>query len=101
MDGPLYKWDGTYCGFVRNGYLFDANSEYKGWIEEGGDAWDSHGRFIGELVDENYILRRSTQAQPANRVARVQPVSPVTPVGRVNRVGRVGRAGSDDALEDW
>lgn len=97
----LYTWDGRYCGFIRNGYLFDTDAEYRGWVDNDGDAFDASGNFIGELVDENYILRRTTRAQPARRAPRATPARPSIPARRANRVGRARRASTVDALAEW
>ncbi|WP_432280472.1 4-fold beta flower protein [Tropicimonas omnivorans] len=97
---PLYTWAGRYCAFIRNGWIFDRHSHYLGWLTEDGKAWERDGSFLGELVDENYILRRTAMAIPARRAVRPSPARPATPAARVNRAGRVSRAGRIDALEE-
>lgn len=97
---PLYTWSGQYCAFIRNGRIFDQHSDYLRWVTEDGKAWRRDGNFWGELVDENYILRRSSMAIPAWRSVRTTPARPATPAAKVNRVGRVPRAGRVDALEE-
>lgn len=97
---PLYTWAGQYCAFIRNGRIFDRHSNYLGWLTEDGRAWRRDGSFWGELVDENYILRRTNMVTPARRAVRAIPARPATPARRVNRVGRVSRVGHVDALEE-
>lgn len=97
---PLYTWAGQYCAFIRNGRIFDRHSAYLGWVTEDGRAWRRDGSFLGELVDENYILRRTSMAIPGRRAARATPARPATPVARANRAGRASRAGCVDALEE-
>ncbi len=100
MKAPLYKWSGQYVGFISGGNLFDASSTYLGWVDEEGRCWSSSGSFLGELVEENYVLRRTTMVPPVPKVPKVPPVPPVPPVAKVNRVGKVGRVGWTDALAD-
>lgn len=96
----IYRWRGRYFGFILNGRLFDANSKYMGWVEDDGWVWRHDGRFVGELVEESYVLRCTNMVEPVARVARVPPVTPVAPVPPVDRVGRVERVGWSDALDD-
>ena len=100
MKDPLFKWSGEYAGFIYGGRLFDASSDYIGWIEDDGRCWDSGGAFLGELVEGSYVLRRSAMATPASRAARAHPATPAMPARRADRAGRATRAGWDDALED-
>lgn len=97
---PLYTWTGRYCAFISNGWIFDRQSHYLGWLTEDGKAWGRDGSFLGELVDENYILSRTTMATPARRAVRAIPAPPATPAARVNRAGRASRAGRVDVLEE-
>lgn len=90
----LYSWDGRYFGFVSNGRVFDANSRYVGWVEDDGRAWRADGSFLGEMVDDSYILRNINIAEPARRARRGQPGRPGVrgrPGDRGARAKRVGR----------
>lgn len=89
MTTPIYRWNGEYFGFLRNGRLFNASSEYLGWVTEDGRVWKTDGKFLGEIEDENYILRRTSMATPA------------TPARKANRAGRASRAGRIDALDEF
>jgi len=96
---PIFRWNGQYWGFESNGHLFNSRGEYRGWIENDGNAWRHDGSYLGELVDDNYILRLTLKIEPVPRVPRVPPISPVRPVPSVNRVGRVPRVSYEDPLE--
>lgn len=100
MKNPVFKWSGEYAGFIYNGYLFDRDSNYLGWIEKDGRVWKADGQFLGELVDNNYILRSEMQIEPVSRIPRVEPVSPISPVSPIDRVGRIDRVGYADSI-DW
>ena len=98
MKTPLYAWSGQYLGFLYRERIFDARSNYLGWVADDGRCWKSNGAFLGEVVEGKYILRRSSMATPVPRVPKTAPVKPVSPVPRTNRTGRVGRTGWVDAL---
>jgi len=100
MTTPIYKWNGEYSGFIHSDRLFDAHSKYLGWVDDDGRVWRSDGTFLGEIVEENYILRRTTMVEPVPKVPKVPPVPPVAPVPKINRVGRVKKVGWKDALEE-
>ena len=97
----IYRWNGEYFGFIRNDKLFNASSEYLRCITEDGRVWREDGSFLGEIEDENYILRRTSMVTPVTRVPKVTPPTPATPARRVNRAGRVSRVGSVDALDEF
>ncbi len=99
MDGPLYRWSGEYFGFFRSGCFFRADSEYLGWVSDDGRVWQADGTFLGELVDQNYVLRRRSMAEPARRARRARPARPARPARKANRAGRARRSSWDDALD--
>lgn len=93
MKTPIYKWSGNYWGFVYNGRLFDKNANYSGWINDQGRAWSKDGSYLGEIVQENYILRNASRVELVNRAAKVAPVSPIPPIPKINRIGKIGKVG--------
>lgn len=97
----IYRWNGEYFGFLKRDRLFNAVGDYLGWVTEDGRVWRADGSFLGEICNENYILRKTNQVTPVKRVARVRPVKPVPPVRQVNRVGRVRKVGWVDALNEF
>ncbi|WP_158144290.1 4-fold beta flower protein [Vibrio metschnikovii] len=98
---PIYRWNGQYFGFIKNDRLFNASSQYLGWVTEDGRVWRRNGTFLGEVENENYILKRTSMATPANRAVRATPATPVTPARRANRAGKALRAGRIDALDEF
>ncbi len=96
----IFRWDGRYFGFIHGGNLFDAAGSYLGW-SDGEWVWRADGTFLGEVVDDDHILRNETQVEPVPQVPRVPPVPPVPPIPEIDRVGRVPLAGWKDALEDF
>ena len=98
---PIYRWSGEFFGFIYNGKFFDADSNFLGWTDDENRVWRADGTFLGEIVDDNYILRRTTMIEPVPRVPKVPPVPPVPPVPRVDRVGHVPKVGWEDALDEY
>jgi hypothetical protein len=99
MKTPVYKWSGKYWGFISNNKLFDQNATYCGWIDEDNRVWNTDGFFLGEVIDENYILRKNMKMQPMNKIPKMAPMQPMPPLPRMDRVGRISRLGWDDVLE--
>ena len=97
----IYRWNGRYFGFIRNDRLFAADSTYLGWLDDDGRVWEANGNFLGEIVDDNYILRRTSMATPARRARRATPATPAAPARAANRAGRASRAGWVDALDKF
>ena len=97
----IFRRNGQYFGFIRNGRIFAADSSYIGWLDDDGRVWEAGGNFLGEIVDEKYILRRNNMATPARRAARTRPATPATPARPANRAGRAPRAGWSDALNKY
>lgn len=94
----IYKWNGEYFGFISGDNLFDTNSNWIGWIEDKG-AWRANGEFLGEIYDNNYILRNRTKAQPLPKPPHNPPICPIPPVPSIKRDKREPLAGLYDALE--
>jgi hypothetical protein len=84
----IFKWNGQYAGFISDGYVFDPSARYLGWVEESGHVYGIHGRYVGELVDQNYIMRnlRKTPQLPKPPItAIIHPKAPVPPLARPPR----------------
>lgn len=97
----LFRWDGQHFGFISNGHIFSADSEYLGWVEEDDSVWGNDGRYLGELTEENYLLRNTSRMQPMMRMTRMTPISPMLPLSPMNRMGKMGRMGWVDALDEF
>ncbi|NBC12510.1 MAG: hypothetical protein GVY09_04025 [Gammaproteobacteria bacterium] len=95
---PLFRWSGLFIGFLVDGWLFDAGGIYLGWQDAAGRVWYHDGRYLGETVDEHYVLRRVALAEPVPQPRRVPPVTPELPLPPPNRVARPPRPGWTDAL---
>ena len=98
---PIFRWNGEYFGFMYSNRLFDANSNYLGWVENDGRVWRSNGVFLGEVVDNNYILKRTNSVELSPKVSRHPPTPPVPPPPEPNRAGRNPKFCCQDALEEF
>jgi hypothetical protein len=96
---PIYRWSGEYFGFICDNNLFDATSNYLGWVENDGSVWCSNGAFLGQLVDDNYILKHTDSIDPNPKVPQVPLTSPIPPFPMPNRLGRILPFGWQDAFE--
>jgi hypothetical protein len=102
---PLFRWDGHYWGFLAEDILYDRHGRQVGWVEvapeAGGirlDVYDRTGRFLGELVDAHYVLRRVVRAEPIHRAPRPAIPYPTPPAPPPDRTPRDPRDGWSDAL---
>lgn len=96
---PIFLWNGAYAGFLEGGWFFDLNGRYIGWLEQESMVWRSTGSFLGELVDDNYILRTLAASPPVPKPPRVPPVPPTPPTPPGVRIPRAPRPGWVDPLE--
>lgn len=68
----IYKISGIYLGFIVNGTLYSRDGDYLGWIE-GRFAWDTTGRFRGQIWNEKYIITNRFGVQPLPKTPRPEP----------------------------
>ncbi len=96
----IFRWSGEYFGFISNGNLFSSSSEYLGWIKKAGSVWKNDGSYLGELVEDNYILRNTSRMKPMASMPKMTPMSLMAPMPPMDRMGRMGRMGWVDALDE-
>jgi hypothetical protein len=98
-DIPVFRWSGEYFGFIRDNNFFDKDGIYLGWLEYE-RIWKIDGEFLGELIDENYILRNKFDVPICCRVPRTPPLRPIPPTPSTDRAGKELRSGWVDSLEE-
>ena len=96
---PIFRWNGQHFGFIADECLFDSKSQYRGWVENNGTVWRSDGKFLGELVGGEYVLRQLSSV-PANRPPRARPAPFQTHAKPDDRVARGQRPGYVDGLDE-
>ncbi len=94
----IFYWSGSYAGFITDGWFFDVSARYLGWCDEKGWVWKADGTPLGEVVDENYILRNVLKTPPVRRTPRVPPVPPTLPNFPGSRLPRIPKPGWIDPL---
>jgi hypothetical protein len=96
---PLYRWDGRYVGFRLGDHLYTPSGEAFGWVDEDETAWHSDGRYLGEIFEDNYILRAKRLNDRSRRTRRrMQPTRPMRAFAVPNRQARMATPGADDGL---
>ena len=100
MSTYIFRWNGQQLGFIDNGSLFDAKSNYLGWVEGDGSVWAKNGKYIGEIVEGAYILRRSFKLDPLPKLPRSPPLSPFPPIPPIRRIPRIPQVGWDDPFDE-
>jgi hypothetical protein len=68
---------------------------------EDGQVWASDGAYLGEVVEGNYILRRTNMIPPLPKIPRILPIRPIRAIQEISRSGRIPKAGWIDALEGF
>jgi hypothetical protein len=97
---PVFLWSGKHFGFISADRLFDRGGRYRGWITGEGAVWLPDGQFLGELVDEHYVLRRATMRPPLRRIPPLPPIPAIPSVPELPRLPRIPKLGWVDALEE-
>ena len=98
MTIPIFYWNGKYFGFIHNGWLYSKTGRHIGWLE-GQNVFRSNGRYLGDLVEGNYILRQ-IQVGSIARPVKVYPPIPALPAIPPAREPKRIRMGWVDALEE-
>ena len=100
LSGPLFTWAGRYAGFRYGDNIFTSRGAYAGWIDTQKMVWSRHGRYLGEVVEGNYVLRPTMRLPPIPRVPRIPPIPPIPPLPPIPRIPRIPRVGWIDALAE-
>jgi hypothetical protein len=94
----VFKWTGVYAGFFSNDRLFDRFGRYLGWRDACGSVWKYDGEWLGQVVEENYLVR-DPRALSQRRPPQVPPVPARPPMPPAPRVARVPWPNCCDPLE--
>jgi hypothetical protein len=101
QTSTLFRWDGTYWGFLFEDRLYDRHGHHVGWLERAPhqvDVFDRSGRFLGQLVDGRYVLRNVLREEPVHRAPRPAIPDTVPPAPEPDHEPRVPREHWHDAL---
>lgn len=84
----IYKTNGFYFGFIKNGFLFSRDGIYMGWVE-GNFVWDLKGKFRGVVTEINgnkYIILNRLSIPPAPKTPKLPSASEISPPQQSNIV---------------
>jgi len=97
----LFKWNGEPVGFIDDGgELFDTLGRYLGDVDRNGTAWCNDGQYLGQLVDGEYILRNVLALPPPARSFKaLQPTPSELPPLPPARTPRAPLAGWMDPFD--
>lgn len=97
----IYRWNGTYFGYLNNKSLFNAKSTYLGWVEEDGRVWRENGTYLGDITNVNFILRKTSLDTPLHVAARGAPLPHAPQLRRAYRACKAPMSGYVDALVEF
>lgn len=95
----LYKRCGEYWGFIFLNNIYDKNNNYRGWIEENKFVWNDKGKYLGELIDDHYILRNKTEISLSYKVPPERTEVNFKIIIKKNKIGKLQIKGWTDALK--
>ncbi len=82
----IFNTSGNYIAFVQENHLFDLNSKWLGFIEDGDDVYDAKdGSYIGTLSTDDRLLV-NTQVQGHRRLRPLRPLTPLRPMRPMRRL---------------
>lgn len=86
----IFNTSGNYVAFVQANYLFDPNSNWLGFIEDGDDVYSAKdGSYMGTLSADDRLLV-NTQVKEYNRLRPLRPLSPLKPMPPMRRLRMTG-----------
>lgn len=86
----IFNTSGNYVAFVQEGHLFDPNSQWLGFIEDGDDVYSANdGSYMGTLSTDDRLLV-NTQVRGHNRLRPLRPLTPLRPMRPMRRLRMSG-----------
>ena len=82
----IFNTSGNYVAFVQGNHLFDTNSNWLGFIEDGDDVYSAKdGSYLGTLSADDRLLI-NTQASAHRRMRPLRPLRPLRPMRPMRRL---------------
>jgi hypothetical protein len=101
MTQFIFRLNGEYFGFIWQARFFDKKSNYIGWLD-GTEVWTIENKYMGELVDNKYILRPLKVASHPKCKGPCPPqAKPIEPSKSENIAPRPSKEDYVDALDDY
>ncbi|MEJ1355256.1 MAG: hypothetical protein RNU03_00100 [Candidatus Sedimenticola sp. (ex Thyasira tokunagai)] len=95
----LFTWSGQYVGFMDGKWLYYCNGRYLGWRDHQYLVWQADGTFLGQLVEEHYVMRNLARCYPARQTPPVPPLPHDPPLSAGSQLPQQPRPGWIDTLE--
>jgi|SRR5690606_15993169 len=95
----LYKRNGEYWGFIYLNRVYDKNNNYKGWVEDDKFVWDENGKYMGELVEDIYILKNKNDIGQSSKLPQEKFDVNFKKISKKNKIGKIQLKGWIDALK--
>lgn len=97
---PIFRWNGQYFGFVCEKYIYSADGDYVGCIDKDNKVWAKSGNFLGQLIEENYVMKNLFDSEPIPRHHNPPKTLPEIPKPITDRHGKIPQMGWVDSLEE-
>jgi hypothetical protein len=82
----IFNTSGNYVAFVQGNHLFDTNSHWLGFIEDGDDVYSAEdGSYLGTISADDRLLV-NTQASAHRRMRPLRPLRPLRPMRPMRRL---------------
>jgi hypothetical protein len=95
----LYKYNGQYWGFVLKGRIYNKDAKYFGWIDKKNRCWNYDGDYIGNLVEDKYIIQKNIYTEPVGRIPKIPRAEPVKIADQPNIKAKILTTNYYDVLE--
>lgn len=83
----IYNTMGDYVAFVQdNKNLFDPDCNWLGFISNGNEVYLKDGAFLGYLIDDDRIVKDTTEVNKANIPIPLHPLRPLRPLRPLKRL---------------
>lgn len=101
---PLYTSRGQWAGLLADGYLYNPQGEWIGWVEQDGGVYSVVGEYVGWLTRDFRVLRKRAQEFDPRRRRRppARPAARLVVPATVPLPPLLGETGFDtlDVLEE-
>ena len=81
----IFNTSGEYSAFIYEGHLYNPNSHLLGYVMNGNEVFNTRGQFIGEILNDDRIVRNSFQSKPGiiPPLPQLPPLPPLPPLPRL------------------
>jgi sporulation protein YlmC with PRC-barrel domain len=81
----IFNTSGEYVAFISDNNLFGTNLDWLGVVKNGNEVYDTAGRFLGVVLDDDRVVRNKFEVRPSI----MKPLRPLTPLGPLRPLQRL------------